>query len=451
MREEIITVRPFKFIDYIEIKGHQSIGEHGILKIAGRIAPDKEEEYLSLFQEETWVDVDTGVYEGTMCHMFNGIILAADIEKTGGTCILTLELITGSYLMDRIPHIRSFQDKGIRYNAVLDTIMRSYTDKKCVMAVGTGQAVSGFLLQYQETDWAFARRLASHFGTDIFAGSIHKGVAMYFGELETAIVGEINTNEYAMVKRADNTYGYEVRLRELFHVGDWLRFNGNKVRVAQTDTQLEGNELYHTYFLALPKRVRGGKKYNTKCTGISLAGKVTAVEKDTIQMEIDKDENKEGAGKRWFPYATPYSTPDGTGWYCMPETGDRVRLRIPSENEEDAYVVNSVHIEPGNGTQRQNPEYKSFMNKQGKEILLTPDALVMTNNAGMSIEILDGEGIRIISNKNIVLAAEEAIEITSANSKLELYAKDEIALQQGDTQMCMDGGMRIDGARLNLN
>lgn len=135
----------------------------------------------------------------------------------------------------------------------------------------------------------------------------------------------------------------------------------------------------------------------------------------------------------------------------MPEAGDKIRLRIPTEDESGAYVVSSVHVESSNGSERKNPDYKSIMNKQGKEILLTPKSLIMTNNAGMSIEILDEEGIRIISDKNIAIEAADSVEITSANSKLELYAKDNILLKQGNIQMNMDGEMRFYGARLNLN
>ena len=60
-----------------------------------------------------------------------------------------------------------------------------------------------------------------------------------------------------------------------------------------------------------------------------------------------------------------------------------------------------------------NPDYKSFMNKQGKEVLLKPDSILITNNSGMSIELSDEEGISIISDKKIVFESEEAIELTS--------------------------------------
>lgn len=451
MREEIIRVTPFKFLDYLEIEEHQCVGMHGTLKIVGHISPEDEQEYIRLMTTQTWVSVDAAVYEGTMRHMFEGIIQEADIEKINGTCILTLQLITESYLMDQKRHIRSFQQEGTLYRAVMDTIMEGYSESRCMMTAGEGAQISGCLLQYHETDWEFARRLASHFGTDIYADCYYRGIELHLGEPKAGFISKITSNEYSVIKNNESPCNYLVKLREIHNVGEWVNLNGIDLWIAEAWTKLEGNELYHTYRLVNKGGMARDKKYNEKCTGASLTGVVTAVEKDKVQVELEQDENKAKAGRRWFDYATPYSTPDGTGWYCMPEAGDKIRLRIPTEDESGAYVVSSVHVESSNGSERKNPDYKSIMNKHGKEILLTPKSLIMTNNAGMSIEILDEEGIKIISDKNIAIEAADAVEITSANSKLELYAKDNILLKQGNIQMNMDGEMRFYGARLNLN
>ncbi len=451
MRDELITTSPFRFIDYMEIRGWQGIGKHGTLTIKGHILAEREQEYLELIIEETWVQVDVVTYDGVSKHLFNGIVLDADMEMVNGTCILTLTLVTGSFLMDVVPHIRSFQDEGITYFSILDVITEEYPGRKFSMTTGNGSRTPGFVLQYDETDWEFARRLASHFGTDIYPDSIGGGVKVHFGEPDMNGTPVVNSNEYTIEKNSNGEYCYLVKLRDLYHMGDWMVFNGIPVWVAAIRTEAEGSELYHTYRLLQKKGLKNTKKYNKYNTGLTLAAVVTAVEKDRVQIEIEKDENKSRAGKTWFAYATPYSSPDGTGWYCMPETGDQVRVRIPSEDESGAYVANSVHMETTNGSERVNPDYKSIMNMQGKEILLTPKSLVMTNNAGMSIEILDDEGIRITSDKDIIIDAADAIQITSASSKLELYAKDNISLKQGNLQMNMDGEMRFYGARLNLN
>lgn len=451
MREELIVVRPFQFLDYMEVKGCQGFGRHGTLKLVGHISPEKEQEYLQLMMEETWVHVDAATYDGIMKHMFKGIILDADIRKTGGSCVMTLVLVTGSYLMDIVKHTRSFQDNGIIYDVMLNTITEGYVQSAYRMTVGRGKSIPGFLLQYEETDWAFAGRLASHFGTDIYPDAVTAGVRFVFGEPEPETLHRINTNEYSVVKRNGEICRYSISSREIFCLGDWVELNGKRMWISEVETELIGSELYHVYQLAPKQGIKTVCKYNEHCTGAALFGTVMSVEKDQVKVVLEKDENKGGAGTRWFPYATPYSSPDGTGWYCMPEPGDRIRLQIPSQDEGDAYIVSSIHMESTDGEERQNPDYKSIMNKQGKEILLTPQSLIMTNNNGMSIEILDNEGIRITSDKNLTLQASDSIEITSASSKLELYAKENIILQQGNTQMNMDGEMRMYGARLNLN
>ena len=56
-----------------------------------------------------------------------------------------------------------------------------------------------------------------------------------------------------------------------------------------------------------------------------------------------------------------------------------------------------------------------------------------------------------LTNDLLIVQLTAGIEITSASSKLELYAKENLLLQQGDTKMTMDGKMRVSGARLNLN
>lgn len=211
--------------------------------MTGHIAAEKEQEYISLMADETWVHVDAVTYDGTIKNIFKGIIWNADIEKVGETCVLTLNLITGSRLMDTTRHIRSFQDDGITYAAMMDTVTETYSNNRYSMTVGQGSTIPGFVLQYNETDWEFIRRLASHFGTDIYPDSAYAGTKIYFGEPDPGIGPEVNTNEYSVVKRNNESCSYSVRLRELYHLGEWLSFNGMSVWVSEIHTELAGSEL----------------------------------------------------------------------------------------------------------------------------------------------------------------------------------------------------------------
>ena len=132
-----------------------------------------------------------------------------------------------------------------------------------------------------------------------------------------------------------------------------------------------------------------------------------------MQIDIAGDEWQALDGKKWFTYATVYSSPDGTGWYSMPEVGDTVRLYVP-DHENRCLVVSSVHKETD--STRQNPDYKSFKTKYGKEILFTPDSILITNNQGMLVELNDQEGITMTSDKDILIQAQDNMTIASGSA-----------------------------------
>ena len=134
-------------------------------------------------------------------------------------------------------------------------------------------------------------------------------------------------------------------------------------------SSLKGQELEHVYTLLAKKDGLAGIQCNGRIQGMSLKANVADIAGTKVQIGIQGDENKDRSGYRWFDFATVYSSPDGTGWYCMPEIGDEVRVAFPDGEEGNAYVSSCVHLEADGRT---NPEEKSWKNKQGKEILFTP-------------------------------------------------------------------------------
>ena len=189
---------------------------------------------------------------------------------------------------------------------------------------------------------------------------------------------------------------------------------------------------------------------NKKIIGASMKGNVTAVKKDTVKVVLMEDKTGGWAGQKWFAYSTIYSSPDGTGWYCMPEKGDSVRLYFPNENEAEAYVNSSVNEQSSNSSARSNPDEKSIKNKQGKEVLFQPDRLILTNNNGMSVKIIDDEGIIIESDKSITIRAKENIGIISMEQGVEMSAPEKIAFQQGSTMLELADDINVQGGRVNM-
>ena len=168
-----------------------------------------------------------------------------------------------------------------------------------------------------------------------------------------------------------------------------------------------------------------------------------------VQVIIVEDENKGNRKRRWFDYATVYSSKDGTGWYCMPEIGDEVRVVFPDHNENNAYVASSVHTGTAGG--RYNPDEKSWKNKQNKEILFTKEAIVIRNNQGLVLELSDTEGIKLVSDKDIMVRAAGDIQIDSQNAGIQMSAEHSIFMQQGAARIEMDDTIQVKGGKIYMN
>lgn len=466
MKDCNIKILPFELLNLIEYEGIKEENEHAFARFSGHIEENMEDTYVEMALNDLWVEVTAIDDTGETKTLLHGVLTDLKIEARNNVRLVSGTIKSGSFLMDTNPHIRSYQSPDLKYTNVLKSFTKQYDDSNYIMTKGIGASIPPLILQYQETDWNFAKRLASHFKTIIMPDCKTQGVKYFFGLPKFEDIAVIETKHYSMEKRVDefiwkkkngvdgiresDAIYYTVKLRNIYELGSCIILNSRKLFVSKIVTRLEGAELYHTYYLKSENGFMTPRTHNAKAIGASLYANILAVEKDVVQITINKDENKSEAGVNWYPYSTVYSTPDGTGWYCMPEIGDAVRLYVPNHDEAKAYVISSTHLESSASDERVNPDYKSIMNKYHKEVLFKPDSLIFTNNTGMSIELLDDTGIRIISNKAIVIKSEEAINITSATSAMKVIAPQLISLKQGDTIMQLNDNIALKGAKVHL-
>ena len=68
----------------------------------------------------------------------------------------------------------------------------------------------------------------------------------------------------------------------------------------------------------------------------------------------------------------------------------------------------------------------------------------------MSVEILDEEGIRIISDKAIIMKSDEKIEVVSMRQSVTVTAPESIMLVQGDTSITLKEEIHMKGAQVHI-
>lgn len=437
MKAELLYVESFDFININDYKSTIVPNEHGTVFIKGNIRKESRQDCLEKVGK--LVKVSTKTDENTTKLMFFGIIKGCDIQSSGDVHELSLEIVSQSIVMEKKEHFRTFQKTSTSYGEILELIVKEYDKGAFINATQKQGMVNGFSCQYRENDWEYIKRLAGNNEDVIYPDYMTEGVRFFMGVPNGRDIGEIKS-EYYEFGTVEKEYlgilfedlAYKLVLRDIYDIGDNVIFNREKLKVISRKSRFEHNEIVHEYLLAREGSLRGFPYDNECLSGVAVFGKITGVENELVGVALDDDENDNG-GQSLLSYATIYSSPDGGGWYCMPEIGDRVMVKFPDSKDRNAYVQNAVHVGAGGG--RDNPRVKFFKNKEGKEIRLSPESIIITNNNGTSIELIDNDGVHIKSIGVLSIDANLEVAIESKSSSIKVISKDSIQLNQNGTQM----------------
>ena len=466
MREYQIRIEPFQYTALQDLTIRHEVNRHAQASVAMRIRDKDRERYLSVLAQQTWVKIE-GVGEPEEAEevrmiLFYGVVTDFRFDCDGYETILKLYLSSGTVLMDQRTHFRVFQNKDALCSSIAERLTASYQEGRCVCAAGQDGRIDGVLIQYHESYWEFIRRMEARNGHFLVPDITRKGVRYTIGlpdgirrEAPTDRFGfRLDVEEYMQKNqngidtlKPEDMLELILEDREVCRIGDSLAYQGREYFAWRIETGYDGAECMHTCYFRTKEALMTLPDTHQEAAGCSFDAVVTAVKQDKVQLDIKGDEWQAADGRKWFLYSTVYSSADGTGWYCMPEIGDCVRLYIP-EREEDSFVLSAVHKETD--TARQDPDRKSFRTKYGKEILFTPEAILLTNNQGMRLEMNDKEGITISSDKDVVIDAKDNLTISSANASLMIAAKDKVQVRQGSTSMTLDGDIYFTGGEFRI-
>lgn len=463
MRDYSLRLSPFHTLDTLSCHIKKCVNDHMRFEFCGLIQPEDEENFLNTGMEDIAVELSMVGEDGSEYLLCCGVVRDIQIQREGDLRRLSVEAVSGTYYEDLVKYVRVFQDSSSTYDAVLKHNEKNYQDAGHSMMIGNGSTIGDLVVQYRETDWEFARRMASHFNSVVVPAYRTKGIHYYFGFPDGKQNIELSKHTYTIRKDAGDyltktknqvlslieadALCLEVESRDVYEIGDSFPFQGQTYYIYEIESVLDGRELVHHYKLRSKAALQTIKQFNERMIGASLEANISGVSKDTVQVNIAADGIQ--SNRKWFLYSTVYSSPDGTGWYCMPEEGDSVRLYLPNEKEKDGYIISAVHV-PADGEARSTPDNKSLKSKYGKEVLFTPSLLRLTNNKGMTVEILDDEGIVISSDKAVKIEATEGVQITSLEQSVEIAAPESIELMQGKTTLTMKDDIHLNGAQVHM-
>ncbi|MCX4299820.1 MAG: contractile injection system protein, VgrG/Pvc8 family [Lachnospiraceae bacterium] len=437
-----------------EIQSH--IGEHSTLKLSGLV--ENEEEFLYGVSDGQDIEVIIQGSEGTK-NLFSGIVTGVSITESGQMKTACVEGKSRSWLMDRTKHSRSFQNAHITFQALTQEILKDYTGSSLIYT-GDSREIGNLIIQYEETDWDFLKRVLSLVGLALTPDSQKAGLKLFAGVPkfpETALSYTV----LEMDKDMDSYYYLKANKREV-HAADFTQYiisseqlmgifdtaavQGQPLAVYAYQYSFEQQEMIGTYCLQSAKGLVVQASYPMHLIGAALMAKVVRVSKNKIQAAMEIDGAHIERAVHWFPYSTLSASPDGSGWYCMPEIGDDVRIYFPSKQEAEAIALSAVsnYDAPQGGSDRmQDPNNRYFRTKYGQELALNADSVKLScNEDKSSISILTDGTIRIQAQESVNVQAKEKITLHAEN-ELSIRVKDQFLMQSNQGGLVLSEGNKI--------
>lgn len=400
--------------------------EHGVMEVEGIIDGDEDKE--SVVEDIVLSSIGTEIslhVEGRDIPLFSGIVENVELEIRNSIYYARIKSASATILMDRVRKKRSFQSVGSTYEEIVDSIVREYKNGATICTVGSEESIGKPLIQYNETDWEFLKRLASHFDSVIVPEITQMMPRVWFGFPNTINMVEIDEYEYIygqdtgyyeiggmFSSYSPEDFRYiEVKGYNVFELGDFTVFNGQGYVLYEIKGKMDKGELIFTYRFGAEGNKKSKKFYNDRISGMSLLGEVSKTDKERIGIKLDIDNGSGGE------YLYDWVPETGNMMYCMPQVGTKVSLYFKNSDEREAVVVNCIRTNGDSCEKMKDPSKRAFATEHNKELKLYPNEIGISSDNGSFITIMDEKGIDFNSKKKIKIIG-ESIEFLAPNVKV---------------------------------
>ena len=428
------------------------INQHAMAELEGEASLQEASDFAQRCDETTKIVISTSA-SGQPGIIFCGMVAKVSVEKQDTYGLIKFSLKSTSFVLDVQKKNKSFQNTGSTYQQILE---QTYASKAALTMNVSDKAIGSIVMQYNETNWEFTRRMAANFNAPVFTNIDTQKPNITIGMPASGKTYQLKDVEYDYGSSMGG--GSELKTYQYMYLGDKVSYGGKTERVKSLKASLESgilttivcvgedssfeaqNALMTANGGSLGEQAYTGAggngvgvTTNAAVSGKMFTGIVQAVKKDKVQAHlIDIDAEYDGGGNYWFPYSTAYSSSDGSGFYCMPEVGDKVRIFFPSGKEGEAFAASSVNVSP-----LDNPKHKKWRSPAGKEILMTEEGIIITcKENSIYINLANEDGITISCEKDINICSKTNISVMS-NQSMSVEAQSNILISTAESYIDM--------------
>lgn len=446
---ENLVLSTYSIEHILDLHLYEQINDHGMLHLIAIIPEEHAEEYVYTTEPMQSVTLGYRKEDQTTETLYRGLVTDIQINCSGNVYYMDLTVKGKTYAMDIIKRYRSFQNTAMTTHELIREVLSGYQDSDCILQI-PNEPIGRLIVQYHETDWEFLVRVVSHYGAVLVPDLVSERLAFYVGIPEqgdeftitpyhyhvSKSMDEylaIRENQWADVKEMDFMV-FQALDVQIFRVGNFINLYGKRLVIQAVQRELTDGILKNTYTMKRKEGLKGLEIHNYELVGASVIGQVIEISRDKVKVQLEMDE--QGRAAYWFPYSTMSASPDGSGWYCMPEKGDRVRVYFPTNQESDAYAVSAVsghQPQPGDAEDPMgNPAVKYLKTKADQVIQFAEEGIIINSGSGQATVFLGNSGdLSVYGTTNVNVTAKNTLSLVSKGQLL-IGAKDTVSIKRGE-------------------
>ena len=411
---------PYEVINIKDINLIQMINEHHTLKIEALIKNEDIDKYVEKKTEGESIRVS--IKEMVI---YSGKIAKVTVIYKNSIAYLVLETVSFSHDLDIKRKRKSFINLSQTYESIILDVLSSYKKYEYRDNITSGQTIEDIIVQYEETDWEFLKRLAASFSDILLVDSSDESIRVSFGmetlSKETLFIEdyEETSNDLKHISSVNSKdklnekdfIKWQLSSREYFPVGSKSILDEREVYITKVEMKKVSEEILFFYEIKSLNGIITSKYDNQRLKGVTLEGIVQKVKKNQIQLSFCIDNSyEENENNKWFDYCRGVNN-----FYLMPVLGSKMNITFLAANEKDSIVTSAVRTAKESEkyyNKVSDPNSKSFSTAEGQELLISPEMIQISEDDSKSVKIsLYQNGKVDISGKNIKLRSNKKSKI----------------------------------------
>lgn len=414
---------PYDIVNIQRLYFIAEINNHHLLNIDVIIENENVSKYLNERIEGKVVNIlnqdDTPI--------FIGKIIGLEIEYIRQVSYLKLKCSSYSHDLDIKRSSHAYINLAQTYkNIILETISK-YNKSSFKDNVTNDKASNQLILQYKETDWAFIKRLATHFNTVLIVDSSSELIRFHFGiDKEAKQLKLVNNIKKVVKHMSDYNYfrnnidveaieqefiEWNFDSNEYFALGSKFKYKEQSIYITKVEMRIIKGQLIYKYTLKCEKGISTKYFINNELRGVTLSGIVKKVQNNEMQLQFLINESyEENENNKWFCHSEEIGN-----FYCMPVLGSKVNIMFLTGNEGDSIVSDSVRIAKEKDkyySKILEPNNKSYSTVDGQELFIDPNMIRFSENDGKTIQVmLQKNGTISITGINISINASNYLHL----------------------------------------